>query len=216
MKFLKTQSGATQTLNRIDVPASWPLPGIVYNGATLVEDPTTCKDWRTITNPEEIEHYIRLRNHGHFGQAQGTPFTELPLRDEINWTADTPTCEDILNGHHQLDTISSIPKCQALLDTCRSAATFDLLPYYISNNEFEQKIKIWSKTTTTSPSGRHLGHYKVLLQGTLHTPPTHHGANKTRRNYLPSKTNLHPTLHTGHHKLLPPYRTLSFPVADSG
>ena len=33
----------------------------------------------------------------------------------------------------------------------------------ISPEEFESKIKVWTESTTTSPSGLHLGHYKALI-----------------------------------------------------
>jgi hypothetical protein len=108
VKFLKAQSGATQSLNRIDIPDSWPGPSDTDTPYADLEDPKKCKTWRNISNPDEIEHYVRLRNRGHFGQAQGTPFTEGPLEQCINWQADTPTCEEILNGYHQIETIDTI------------------------------------------------------------------------------------------------------------
>ena len=105
-----------------------------------------------------------MRNRGHFGQAQGTPFTEPPLSDTVNWSADTTFCDDILNGvHHQVDTIDSVPQCQALLTTCKVASDLDMLPAEITEHEFAGKIKSWRETTTTSPSGRHLGRYKALF-----------------------------------------------------
>ncbi|KAI2509652.1 hypothetical protein MHU86_4772 [Fragilaria crotonensis] len=33
----------------------------------------------------------------------------------------------------------------------------------ISDEDFIQKLKIWTESTTTSPSGLHLGHYKALV-----------------------------------------------------
>ena len=33
----------------------------------------------------------------------------------------------------------------------------------ITDDEFCSKLKVWSETTTTSPSGLHLGHYKALI-----------------------------------------------------
>jgi hypothetical protein len=172
IKFLLTQSGSAQTLNRIDIPASWPIPISNTTQWNTLENPSKCTQWQTITSPTDIEHYICLRNHGHFGQAQGTPFTELPLRNEISWQADTPTSEDILNGHFQIDTTNSIPQCQALLDTCKVATELDLLP----ENEFERKIQTWRETTTTSPLGQHLGHYKALFINPLqNTKPKNPG-----------------------------------------
>lgn len=37
--------------------------------------------------------------------------------------------------------------------------------YYptMSDQEFCNKLSVWSERTTTSPSGMHLGHYKVLI-----------------------------------------------------
>ena len=163
IKFLRNQSGHSQTLNRIDIPASWPIPLSDSTQWHTLENPATCTQWKSITSPQDIEQYIRLRNRGHFGQAHGTPFTELPLRHDINWSADTPTSEDILNGHLQIDSVDSIPQCKALLDTCKVVTELDMLPAYISEKEFERKIQTWRETTTTSPSGRHLGHYKALF-----------------------------------------------------
>jgi hypothetical protein len=38
------------------------------------------------------------------------------------------------------------------------------IPSEISFEEFKQALMKWNKMTTTSPSGRHLGHYKLLLR----------------------------------------------------
>jgi hypothetical protein len=149
-------------LSIIDIPDSWPGPSDTDTPYANLEDPKKCKTWRNISNPDEIEHYVRLRNRGHFGQAQGTPFTEGPLEQCINWQADTPTCKEILNGYHQIETIDTIPQCQSLLDSCKVATELDLLLYEITEQEFEGKIRSWTESTTTSPSGRHLGRYKSL------------------------------------------------------
>jgi hypothetical protein len=162
LNFLKNGSDTHQSLNRIDIPATWPAPHDQHDTQDI-QDPKTCTSWRTVTNPDEIDHFIRMRNRGHFGQAKGTPFTELPLSESINWAADTSTAEDILRGHSQLDDIQSIPQCQALLDACQAASQLDSLPAYITPDEFKGKLKVWREMTTTSPSGRHLGRYKSLL-----------------------------------------------------
>ena len=39
----------------------------------------------------------------------------------------------------------------------------DTLPRSITEKEMMEKYKFWPETTTTSPSGRHLGHYRSLL-----------------------------------------------------
>jgi hypothetical protein len=162
MKFLKMGNVIQQSIDRIDIPATWPSQQ-EFDPLHTHQDPKESIAWKTITNPDDIEFYIRMRNRGHFGQAQGTPFTEVPLSEEINWAADTATSNEILAGHRQIDDISSIPQCQALLDACQAATALNALPAEITIEEFKGKIKSWRETTTTSPSGRHLGRYKALL-----------------------------------------------------
>jgi len=157
LQHAKHSQGNNNRLDRLDVPMSWPPPNTAIDIRAL-EDPKTCLTWKTITKPDEIEYYIQLRNQGHFGQAQGTPFTEPPLSEQIDWAATTATSESILSGTYT----SNIPHCQAFLDTCRTASDLDIIPKRIEETEFAGKIKSWRETTSTSPSGRHLGRYKAL------------------------------------------------------
>jgi hypothetical protein len=92
-----------QTLNKLDIPASWPNADHDPSNTELLlqlEDPKTTTAWRTVTDPTEIEHYLLLRNCLHFGQAQGTPFTVEPLRTHLDWTASLPAADKILLGSH--------------------------------------------------------------------------------------------------------------------
>jgi hypothetical protein len=41
----------------------------------------------------------------------------------------------------------------------------DVLTHTITEKEIMDKYKFWPESTTTSPSGRHLGHYRALLPG---------------------------------------------------
>jgi hypothetical protein len=41
----------------------------------------------------------------------------------------------------------------------------------ITLSNFTTAIKVWSEKTSTSPSGRHLGHYKILVK-TFEDPKT--------------------------------------------
>jgi hypothetical protein len=139
---------------------SWPLPNTAIDIRAL-EDPKTCQTWKTITKPDDIEYYIQLRNQGHFGQAQGTPFTEPPLSEEIDWAATTAMSDSILAGTYTSN-IPEVPHCQAFLDICGTASDLDIIPKTIEETEFAGKIKSWRETTSTSPSGRLLGRYKAL------------------------------------------------------
>lgn len=54
------------------------------------------------------------------------------------------------------------PQCLTLLQFCKTNTTLNSIPYDITPEDFSGKIKSWRESTTTSPSGRHLGRYKTL------------------------------------------------------
>jgi len=164
--FIKRQTKPFHPIDRVDIPASWPPPHATEDEFQQLEDPKECNTWQTITDPNDIEFYVRLRNRKHFGQSQGTPFTLPPLSTHISWSADTPLSEDILqstpHATEQLNTFDLPPQCRSLLDFCKMTSELDSLPYEITAAEFSGKIRNWKESTTTSPSGRHLGRYKAL------------------------------------------------------
>ena len=160
LKQMRLRKIEAQSIDRLEIPASWPAPEAEMTSLEQLEDPKTCTRWKWVTDPQEVEHYLLLRNRLHFGQAQGTPFTLPPLQDDLDWPASTEVAEQILQGTQSYTSV--IPNCEDLLRACQAATELDALPDEISTNEFRAKIKIWREATTTSPSGRHLGRYKAL------------------------------------------------------
>ena len=158
---MRSRSQPSQSLDRLEIPASWPPHNQVDISIESLEDPKTCKDWRLVTHPSEIESYLMLRNRLHFGQAQGTPFTVPPLQDDFDWMASTHEADDILQGTYVSTT--SVPNCMDLLSACKTQTSLDATPVALTIPEFRGKIHSWRENTTTSPSGRHLGRYKALF-----------------------------------------------------
>lgn len=72
LKVMKTSNEVPITLDRIEVPRSWP-PSDQPVDRSVLEDPKTCEDWKVVTDPSELEHYLLLRNRIHFGQAEVPP-----------------------------------------------------------------------------------------------------------------------------------------------
>jgi hypothetical protein len=60
-------------MTSVKVPASWPTDDAGF--AAPIENPKTCRDWKTVDTPKDMLYYLMKRNKLHFGQAQGTPFT---------------------------------------------------------------------------------------------------------------------------------------------
>jgi hypothetical protein len=163
------KSGDQPTLDRLEIPQSWPEHLSTVESVQQLEDPKQCTQWQTVTDPVTIKHYLLLGNHLHFGQAQGTPFgqaqgtpfTEDPLCSDLDWAASTPQAEEVLAGTYTTNV--GIPQCTALLQACKAIADLDTIPTELTMDDFHGKIQAWKETTSTSPSGRHLGRYKALF-----------------------------------------------------
>jgi hypothetical protein len=113
--------------------------------------------------PKEIEFLQRLWNQRHFGQAEtdGTPFTGESMKHKFNWSASTNEAELVLNGEYNDEEISDITRL--FLDNMTRVTEAEDSPKFLTMKEFTGKFRVWRESTSTSPSGRHLGHYKALV-----------------------------------------------------
>jgi hypothetical protein len=152
-----TQRG--KGISSLQIPASWPATEAGFLSDTL-ENPKTCSSWKTVETPSDIEFYIRMRNRQHFGQAQGTPFTNTPLSQRFDWAANSVESELTLNGEFTSDDIDDLQ--QMLLSHCTREQE-KVLGNKITSKSFRKRLKRWDERTTTSPSGLHLGHAKALV-----------------------------------------------------
>ena len=149
LRFISRDKTSQSGLTRIEVPFD------------STEDPKKCTHWKTVDAPDEITKYLLERNQVHFGQAHGTPFTVSPLSTEIDFSASTETCEMILEGDYSnldIDDLTCL-----LLKHLKQKAPLDILPVIIPEVDVAKKFSVWPEKTSTSPSGRHLGHYRALL-----------------------------------------------------
>jgi hypothetical protein len=187
LAFLSNDA-TTSKLDRLEIPASWPpmLPSSSSSASSTFEDPKLAVEWRTVTDPTEIEYYLMVRNRMHFGQAQGTPFTINPLAQQFDWTASTPYADDVLHGIYVAPSdVDSL--CQTVLHHCKSPTTLDSVPAPLSLASFSGKIRKWREATSTSPSGRHLGWYKSLFARGNHDPtldPEAHATFQTKQSSI--------------------------------
>ena len=141
-----------QGITRVEIPAH-PL-----------DDPKSCTEWRIIDVPSEIVTHLQNRNRMHFGQAHGTPFTVPPLSNLLGFSGEGEHAEDILT-RGSCDYPDLDDNVKLLLDHLRISEEMAEQESYptITEEEFIGKLKVWKETTTTSPSGVHLGHYKALI-----------------------------------------------------
>jgi len=148
-------------ITRIDIPASStdePYP--------IGPDPKTWKGpWKSITDQSTILQHILAANVRQYNQAELTPFGSGKLAHAVGSLADTPFSKSLLEG-------SPIPYSCALDETTKLlsnlALPLKLAPQEISASltpdQFANKYKMVKECTSSSLSGRHVGHYKAVLE----------------------------------------------------
>ena len=148
---------------------------------------TSHLQFKTIDDPEIMEQVIADRNSHHLNQAQGTPLTIEPLLSLIGTDSYTSFSQELLNGKADLDPLMMSPTITKYLTNLKqnkeiiSTTTNKFIPL----NEYKQGFKKWKESTTTSPSGRHLGHHHSLLS------PDGNQYNKNKEDFSDRMWNLH-------------------------
>lgn len=115
----------------------------------------------TIFDRFELETTILERNQRHFNQCAGTPFTSGALR-RLNWAADSLDADMLLDGTADPSSYTDDPILQHLLTQCQRLQAEQ--PSSVTYSTLQQLFKNWKESTSTSPSGVHLGHYKTIFQ----------------------------------------------------
>jgi hypothetical protein len=80
------RNGLSGGLNNLEVPRD---PAVT---------PKECQDWLYIEDPDLIETHLQSHLRTHFAQAEETDFRQSPLKEDTNFSADTPTADNILRG----------------------------------------------------------------------------------------------------------------------
>lgn len=122
--------------------------------------------WRAETNPQEVIDKIYARNIQHFGQAQGTPFTTPSLSTAFGYTGMTYKGVSLVQDGELPSLIEHLPQpeCDILHELQPTVDNPHIVYNYLITLEgFTKGIRKWREATSTSPSGKHLGHYKSLI-----------------------------------------------------
>ena len=114
------------------------------------------KGEKQIDDPDILEEYIIKRNLQHFSQAQHKLFMSDLLTTEMGLNANTTLAGKVKQGtypHNPLKTEAT----NAVLQSLKKEATDPSLSTEISMIDMANSFLKWKESTSTSPSGRHLG-----------------------------------------------------------
>ena len=145
--------------------------GEIRSGLNRVEVPTQDSDgeiigWRSVTAPAELFKTLLARNETHFSQAKETPFVTGPLGQKLHPFEKNQFSESILQGTINLTGLS----LSTAINACIQEMCFpsgedgsDPVSDLISSEDLSDGFKMLSEDLSSSPSGRHIGHYKAAL-----------------------------------------------------
>jgi hypothetical protein len=164
---------------------------------TFPYDPDKVKTWKMIHDHETLQRFLIERNKSHFGQAHGTPFTKPPL-DSLDWGAMNQKAESLLGGEIPTEFNVQDQSTNEILQHIANRKQLPEIELYITPEEIAKGFRRWKESTSTSPSGCHLGLRRIptiptmdeetekIRQQILHVQthiiniPLHYGFSPTR------------------------------------
>jgi hypothetical protein len=117
-----------------------------------------------VLDPAEMYTQLLERNAAHFSQADGTPFTRPAMTDLFGKYGTNKMSKLLLDGGMDLENQSIPDAWRAILLQLKRLTPEGSIPYHISGKDVENINRKWRESTSTSPSGLHLGHQKALLR----------------------------------------------------
>ncbi len=147
-------------LVRVDIPATNTLEPY-----PIGPDPKTWTGpWCPITDPDLIAKHVCAANTRQYNQAENTPFGTGYLADHLkDYTFDS-TAPQILQGSFPIppDQIQ-LPETRAILNTLATPLPLPQTTKVpeITVKQFQAAYRTVKEATSSSPFGRHVGHYKA-------------------------------------------------------
>ena len=123
--------------------------------------------WTMVVEAQALYKVLTKAGQEHFSQAANTPFVTGPIADKIGPFADNDYCEAILTGNFDVSTLEAITEVKDIItgmrypDPLQPTAPIDTT---ITIESFSDAMAHTRERTSSSPSGRHYGHYRALLR----------------------------------------------------
>ncbi|KAI2494432.1 hypothetical protein MHU86_20115 [Fragilaria crotonensis] len=160
-----TKPSERSSLSKVLVPPSSMAHESGYSAYHITQEHTDIP-WETVFTREELEQHILDYNKESFRAASESPCGHGIIHDALTFTSLSPQSEDLLSESYlrsgMAPTTIFVNFWPHLSFPC--TRTHGDIPTGISSDDVIRGFKGWKEQTSTSPSGRHLGHYRALIQ----------------------------------------------------
>jgi hypothetical protein len=123
--------------------------------------------WETVINREDLERHLLTYNRCSFRAASESPCGHGVIHDALTFSSLSPTSLKLLHGEIPNNWGGDDAALQEFLASFAIPECVRRTPpieFEISEDNVENGFRKWPESTSTSPSGRHLGHYKAIIQ----------------------------------------------------
>ena len=120
-------------------------------------------EWETILNPADIETHLLRYNRHSFRAASVSPCGHGLIHDTLTFTSLSDGGAQLLKGQLP-DALTQQPTLlKTFLLSFAMPPAVPQIQSTMTEDQVQNGFKTWRETTSTSPSGRHLGHYRALV-----------------------------------------------------
>ena len=133
------------------------------HSVTIPSESGPAGEYKRIVDRQEIEETLLTHNQQHFEQAIGSPFSSEPLISLLGWDGSEHESNRVLQtGTIDADNLNKATK--EILGLIKRPKECEDIDIAITTADLGSGFKSWKETTSTSPSGLHLGIYKSIFR----------------------------------------------------
>lgn len=164
-QVLKQQNNSG--LNQIDIP----YPKVVQHHGKPNDLKKWAGPWISLTDPEEMAKAVIKMNIEQYHHAHRTPFGSGPLATLLGHHENTTAAQELLQGTIPSLSNSTLPEVLQLLSLIASPflARIPSSLIFINEEEFISVYKVTKESTSSSPFGHCVDHYKAILSDLIIT-----------------------------------------------
>eukprot|EP00957_Ditylum_brightwellii_P099504 7579556-Ditylum_brightwellii.AAC.1 len=136
----------------------------------MYPDVINCLDFEHATpflvmdDQDEIMSTLIKRNKLHLHQSFDTPFATQTMQEYIRENGTGLGAKEILDGNFDPNQFDNLPAVNYWIKhNLRRTAAQDSVDINLTKEELKSMLKKQSESMSSSPSGQHYGHYKVLI-----------------------------------------------------
>jgi hypothetical protein len=123
--------------------------------------------WESVIDRTAVEQYLLTYNRSSFRAAAASPCGNGSVLNDLTFSTLSPAGVDLLDGKFPPQWYGQDNLLREFLASFTSPPSVrkgNPIPTSVTEDDVKRGFGRWREATSTSPSGRHLGHYRAIIQ----------------------------------------------------